>query len=182
MTGARAAHDEAIDLRSELAARHVDAFGFALACCQWNRAQAEDVVQAAYLKVLDGRARFGARSSFRTWLFGVVRTTAAEHRRATWRRLSAWRRSARSEPQEPEPDDSTSLADAARLRRELSALPTRQREVLHLVFYGDLSISQAAEVMDVALGTARAHYERGKRRLRERFGVADAEPRRRCRE
>ena len=175
MSDATAVREEALDLHRELAALHTCTFGFALACCRWDRAEAEDVVQAAYLRVLDGRARFGARSSFRTWLFGVVRTTAAERRRKQWRRLSAWRRSARAEPPAPGPaSDHMSATDAVRLRRELLALPARQREVLHLVFYGDLSIAQSAEVMGVALGTARAHYERGKRRLRERLGVGDA--------
>jgi RNA polymerase sigma-70 factor (ECF subfamily) len=171
VSGAAEAGDETLDLRRELAARHTDAFGFALACCRWDRPEAEDVVQAAYLKVLDGRARFGARSSFRTWLFGVVRTTAAERRRGTWRRIAAWRRS--TDLESFARPDSASDADAARLRRELSALPARQREVLHLVFYGELSIAEAAEVMGVALGTARAHYERGKRRLRERLDVGE---------
>jgi RNA polymerase sigma-70 factor (ECF subfamily) len=49
-------------------------------------------------------------------------------------------------------------------------LPERQRDVLHLVFYQDLTIAQAAEVLGVALGTARVHYERGKARLRALLG------------
>ena len=38
-------------------------------------------MQLAYVKVLEGSAKFDGRSSFRTWLFGVVRRTAAEQRR-----------------------------------------------------------------------------------------------------
>ena len=60
------------------------------------------------------------------------------------------------------------LDESAReLRNCLSRLPARQAEVLHLVFYQDLSLAGAAEIMGVSLGSARTHYERGKARLRE---------------
>jgi RNA polymerase sigma-70 factor (ECF subfamily) len=51
--------------------------------------------------------------------------------------------------------------------RALGQLAERQREVLHLVFYQELTIEQAAGVMHISIGTARTHYERGKARLRE---------------
>ena len=41
----------------------------------------------------------------------------------------------------------------------------RQRQVLELVFYHDLSVRQAAGVHGVGLGTARVQYERGKKAL-----------------
>src|SRR5882672_1289120 len=69
------------DLEAELERHHPAAFGWALSCCRWAREEAEDVLQASYLKMLDGRARFDGRSTFRTWLFGVIRRTAAEQRR-----------------------------------------------------------------------------------------------------
>lgn len=59
-----------------LAEIHAEAFGWALSCCHRDRFLAEEVLHVAYVKVLDGSARFDGRSSFKTFLFGVIRNTA----------------------------------------------------------------------------------------------------------
>jgi RNA polymerase sigma factor (sigma-70 family) len=159
------------DLTSELERLHSAAFGWALSCCGWDRAAAEDVLQASYLKLLDGRARFEGRSSLRTFLFGVIARTARETRRraalARWIPLAAFLLG--REVADGRPDPATALArdeKATRLLRALARLSTRQRQVLHLVFYEDLTIAEAATVAGIAVGTARTHYERGKAALK----------------
>lgn len=158
------------ELEAELERIHPASFGWALACCRWDRSEAEEVQQETVLKVLDGRARFDGRSSFRTWLFAVIRRTAAERRRRAAVRRVALIRWWRGRPDHPAEDPERDVARAAEQRsltEALAALPARQRQVLHLVFYQDLAIREAAEVIGVSLGTARTHYERGKHRLRE---------------
>jgi RNA polymerase sigma factor (sigma-70 family) len=157
-------------LEGELAELHPASFGWALGCCNGDREEAADVLQIAYVKVLDGRARFDGGSAFKTWLFAVIRRTAAERRRGRWLRslaLVRWR-TGRGEPEPAtDPEALAKSAEAARaLRDSLRALPTRQRELLHLVFYEDLSLEEAALVAGVSVGTARTHYHRGKARLR----------------
>lgn len=160
-------------LERELEALHAQSFAWALACCGNRRHEAEDALQIAYLRVLEGRARYEGRSAFRTWLFGVIRHTAAELRR---RRL--WMPARRNGHPAVEPADTRPTADALleaheqgqRLQAALRALPRRQREVLELVFYHEMTIAQAGVVMGVSLGTARTHYERGKKNLLSRLG------------
>jgi RNA polymerase sigma-70 factor (ECF subfamily) len=158
------------DFRDELERLHSASFGWALWCCDHHREDAEEVLQTAYLKVLEGAARFHGRSSLRTWFFSVVRRTAWEQRRRRWVReflLARWWRQSALAPG-GEPDEALRSSEESRaLRHALAVLPTRQREVLHLVFYQELTIEEAAKVLSISLGTARTHFERGKARLRE---------------
>lgn len=165
------------ELETELSRHHAACVGWALACCSHDRSEAEDVLQTAYLKVLDGRAAFGRQAAFRTWLFGVIRMTAAEHRRRRmFRRFLplAPARDAQVADGAPDPAESLARSEISRsLLSALTGLSDRQREVLHLVFYQEMTIEDAAAVLGVSLGSARTHYERGKARLRERLRRED---------
>jgi RNA polymerase sigma-70 factor (ECF subfamily) len=163
------------ELEALLERHHQASYGWALSCSGWNDADAEDVLQTTYMKVISGRARFGGRSAFRTWLFGVIRQTAREHaRRDRSHRVRAERLSlevaGEAQAAAVDPDSAqigVEHAERGRILLEaLAQLPDRQREVLHLVFYQDLTIREAAVVMEVSIGSARVHYERGKKRLR----------------
>jgi RNA polymerase sigma-70 factor (ECF subfamily) len=164
------------ELEARLAALHDDSFGWACACCGWDETEAEDVLQTTYVKVISGRARFENRSSFRTWLFGVIRFTARERLRARTRHHRAQERVAgeavaMGQPPRPPDADVEEGQRAAILRAALGELSGRQQEVLNLVFYQGMSIREAGEVMGVSLGSARVHYERGKQRLRALLGT-----------
>ena len=159
------------ELEAELEALHSRSFGWALSCCRWDESQAEDVLQTTYVKVLSGSASFGGRSAFSTWLFGVIRRTAQEMERSA---RSQHKKALKFAAVGGLPDAEPAVAErqivrseeSRRLRGALEHLPDRQREVLFLVFYQDLSVAQSAEVMDISVGSARTHYDRGKKRLR----------------
>lgn len=164
---------EPAELEEQLKTLHTESFSWALTCCAGNAADAEDVLQTVYLQILQGKARFGGQSEFKTWLFSVIRNHAAkEMRRQMIRRLFLLRpERAQTLPPSIAPPDTT-LQGAERedaFELALNALPARQREVLHLVFYEDLTIDAAARVMGVSPGSARQHYERAKKKLRRDF-------------
>ena len=164
-----------VELKRQLEQMHGDCFGWAMACCGRNRDDAAEVLQTVYLTVLDGRARYDGRSSFRTWLFGVIRLTAASERRKAWLRGLLLTREADSlKPQASVRPDADVQRDSRsdKLLVALARLARRQREVLQLVFYHDLTIEEAAAVMGVGIGSARTHYARGKAKLAVLLGNA----------
>lgn len=160
---------ERAQLECQLETLHRECWGWAMACCRRDPELAEDALQSAYLRVLSGRARFDDRSSLKTWVFGVIRVTAMEEQR---RRRSWTMRKAGLEAT-IDVEDPTARADtnaelseqSAMLIAALATVSPRQREVLQLVFYHGMTIDEAAEVMKVSIGSARTHYERGKKAL-----------------
>jgi RNA polymerase sigma factor (sigma-70 family) len=160
-------------LRARLEAHHAEGWSWALACCRGDVGQAEEALHVTYQKVLDGRAHFDERSSFKTWLFGVIRLTALDLRRRTWRH---WLRLAPLSAAEDRPHGGMAGPDllaadlrCAEVRAALDSLAGRQAQVLRLVFFHGLTLDEAAVAMGVSAGTARTHYERGKERLRHRL-------------
>lgn len=167
----------------QLQIHHADNFGWALACCAWHRDSAEDVLQEAYLRVVDGRAQFGGKSTLKTWFFSVIKRVAAETYRFQKRQGALNLRVFSSTPSGwqggdvAEPDTlSNALEDlesGAAMRQALLQLSLRQREVLHLVFYSEMTLEDAAITLQISIGSARTHYHRGKERLGELLALEE---------
>lgn len=152
-------------LEEQLELLHPESYAWALACCGRRADEAEEVLQTVYLKILEGKARFGGRSTLKTWLFSVIRHTAAGYFR--------WRRLRERLLQDPQPSEASveTLAERRESKknivRALTRVSARQRQVLELVFYHDMTVEEAAATLGLSVGSARVHYHRGKRRLAE---------------
>ena len=159
------------ELKNELEKLHSASFGWAMSCCRRDHAEAEEVLQTVYLKIFEGKARYRGEASLKTWLFAVIRKTAiGEYRKRLLRNLVFIggldkRDDAATTETAPVAFEKSELHKQFRVA--LAKLPPRQREALHLVFYEDLSLSEAAAVMGISIGSARQHYDRGKKHLRE---------------
>ena len=71
--------------RSALEAIHDQVFGWALSRSDYDRTVAEDLVQQAYVELLNGRARFDGRSTLKTFVFGIVQNLS----RSRYRRIAS---------------------------------------------------------------------------------------------
>ena len=90
------------------------------------------------------------------------------------RRVNGWRRSAREQPRNPSDaglDTPVAEGGATERRDEvvrlLAALPERQRKVVVLRYYVDLSEQQVANMMGISVGTVKSSASRGLASLRQ---------------
>ena len=151
----------AANLKANLEALHTESFAWAVHCCYKDQAAAEEVLQLSYLKILEGKAKFKEQAQFKTWFFAIIRYTAIdyykkEQRQSTLNLIEIL-------PQSTTNDEEQQVI----FQRALNQLSPKQSRILHLVFYQDLTIQEAAQVMGIQLGTARTHYKRGKQQLKK---------------
>jgi RNA polymerase sigma-70 factor (ECF subfamily) len=164
------------EAREELAARcRRSAYLFALQLVG-DRDEALDLAQETVIRLLGALPRFRPERPLRPWLLTIVRNLARDR----WRRLKVRRAESLDAP---EVDLTRYLADTAAnperdarraemrqvLWKGLSALPPKLREILVLRDYHDLSYAEAAQVLDVPIGTVMSRLHRARNRLREKL-------------
>jgi len=118
----------------------------------------DDLIQEVFLVIHSKLHTIEKQQSLRSWIYGVVRRTASNHRRA--RRAHADASSGtpgdgEAQSREPTPLEQTERnAGLQLLLNLLDQLDMPKREIFALVDVEDLSVPEAAEVLGIPLNTA----------------------------
>jgi RNA polymerase sigma-70 factor (sigma-E family) len=123
--------------------------------------RAEDVVQTTFMRLYQ---RWGRVSAMRDP--GAYARKVAVNELWSWRR----RRSSREVPSfQPVdlvlPGPADRISDHEAVWSAVLSLPARQRAVIVLRFYEDLTEAQTAEILGMAMGTVKSHSHSGCQRL-----------------
>ena len=137
---------------------------------------AADVVSEVFAVAWRRRAEVPVPPEDRPWLFGVARLVLANQRRGLVRRTRLDSRlSLLTERMAPDPAElAAQRASERALLQALAALPERDRELLTLVAWDDLTPSEAATALGISAVTARVRLHRARRRLRQLLDTDDA--------
>jgi RNA polymerase sigma-70 factor (ECF subfamily) len=144
---------------------------------------ADEVTGDVFVAAFSQRDRYDPdRGSVVTWLLGIATNHARTRFRRQGRADRALARFAGQSAPAPSPfDDADAALDDARaldrVRAALTALPERDREMILLVAWENLTYQEVADVLDMELGTVRSRLSRARHRLRQRAGLDHAAPR-----
>ena len=122
-------------------------------------ADAEDVVQEVFLKLLTARPQFRDTEHEKAWL---IRTTL--HRACDMAR-SAERRNLPLEAAEAVPGGE--LPEPSPVLSAVRALPAKYSAVIHLYYYEGYSIKEISQLLRLPVPTVGTRLSRGRERLRE---------------
>lgn len=131
----------------------------------------DDVLSETFLVAFRRRGSFDQEAaSALPWLLGIATRMVKRHRTAEVRQWRAFEASSTSEPgtESPHAASDSRLDAGAALRGlapRIAALPARDRDVLLLHAWGDLTYEQIAEALGIPVGTVRSRLNRVRRRL-----------------
>ncbi|MEU4680869.1 SigE family RNA polymerase sigma factor [Micromonospora sp. NPDC023737] len=133
-------------------------------------ATAEDLLQTALTKTYLAWRRLGGIEAVEPYARRVLVNTST----SWWRRRWHGERPTDVLPERAGADEIERQLDRDLLWRHLRALPTRQRAVLVLRFYEDMSEAQTAALLGISTGTVKSQTSRALATLRQRMGAEAA--------
>lgn len=137
-----------------------------------DRTEAEDVVQDAFRSAWSARENYEPDRGDRAWLATILRRRAADSFRKRHLKLVL----AGENTPEVESHDADPLGGdySDEMQRALDQLPGELRETLLLVVVAELTHQEAADVLQVPLGTVLSRVSRARGRLREYLSASPA--------
>jgi RNA polymerase sigma-70 factor (ECF subfamily) len=130
-----------------------------------DRHEAEDMVQETFRSAWKSRQGYESGRGDRAWLAAILRRRVVDR----WRRPAPPATLSTDTPHDPGilPPDPLAGEYTDEMQAALAQIPDDLREALLLVVVGELTHQEAADLLDVPLGTVLSRVSRARRRLRE---------------
>ncbi len=119
---------------------------------------ADEIVQKTFISVYKNLGRFEGRSSLKTWIFRIAmnysKNLIRDRARHAGEELAEWNATVESSVEaEIEADQRRRIVEEA-----MEQLPPRQREVLQMRAFGDMSFAEIAQDVGISTSAAKVNY------------------------
>lgn len=132
--------------------------------------QAEDLIQDVSIKVLTAKSQPEAEPAYRTWLFRIVKNTFIDaYRRKQRRQATEVNFNAIEEISLEYQVRDERFINRLAVRNAIATLKTEHAEILALIDVGGLSYREAADVLDLPIGTVMSRISRARAALLARL-------------
>jgi len=143
-----------------------------------ERGSAEDVVQEAFFNVWRQGATYDTRrGTVRTWLLTIVHHRAIDQLRSVRSKMGADTVIDDAMPLPAKEDTWTEVMhglEHERVQQAMAALPTEQRQVVDLAYYGGFTHTEIAQRVGIPLGTVKGRMRLALEKLRDLLHLPEA--------
>lgn len=165
----RIGNKDAAALRALYTQHNVRLFRF-LIRLTGNEALAEETVNETFMKVWLKAESYGGQSKVSTWLFTIARNQALSRLRKRSEAPLDEGAAAQIEDESDTQEISTAKKDKGALMRMcIEKLSAAHREIIDLVYYQEMSVAEASQVLDVPENTVKTRMFHARKQLSEHF-------------
>jgi len=134
-------------------------------CCVYLRdiSMAEDAVQETFIKAYQHMDSFRGESSEKTWLYKIAINTCRDMRRSKWLRI--FDRNVEFDALQIPVQGASDVSIA--LMQEIMRLPVKQREVIFLFYYQDMTLAEIGKLLGAPVSTVGDRLHRARTMLRK---------------
>ena len=132
-----------------------------------NDADAADLAQQTFVRAFKAIHAFRGAASVRSWLYRIAINLSLNHVRDHAREVVDTIDDAKLTARATGPQRIIDDEDAARLRDAVAELPPKQRMVLELRVFDELSFREVAELADCTENAAKVNFHYAVKRLKE---------------
>ncbi|WBY08181.1 RNA polymerase sigma factor [Sphingomonas sp. 7/4-4] len=136
-------------------------------------ADADDLCQAAVERAINARASWQPGTRLDSWMYRIMRNLWIDTARATNRRGKTFVAAEQGETVGDGGDRAIEASvELGQVMRAMATLPNEQREVIALVLVEGFAYKEAAEMLEIPMGTLTSRLVRGRTALMARLGEA----------
>lgn len=149
---------------------HQAAFYWALTCASYDQYLAEEVLQESYYKALSKFEQYDESRPLKAWFFTIIRNTSTDlfrKKNRTYENNEKFQQQAKLYKTSTQLSRVQNEKDRLTFLGYLEKLSKREREVIDLVYYQQMTIKQAAEIMNIKQGSAAGYLKKAKSALKD---------------
>ncbi len=132
---------------------------------------AEDLFQEVFIKVYRMLETFRGESSIKTWILRIAANTCKDYLKSAYSRkvvpMMEFTEEAITSEDDYEEVENEDTAQA--VKNAVMQLPENHREVVMMVYYQEMSLDEAATVLEVPVGTVKSRLARAREKLKEKL-------------
>lgn len=129
---------------------------------------AEDIFQDVFIKVNQKLSTFEGNSSIKTWIIRITINTCKDYLKSAWNRrvipMMEYQEDSiisNSDYDEVEKKDTKEL-----IKKSILSLPAKYKDIVICVYFQDMTLTEAANVLKIAEGTAKSRLSRARQKLK----------------
>ncbi len=135
-------------------------------CCFYlgNASEAQDAVQNIFIKILEKHIKFKNEQHEKAWFHTVARNHCKDIMKSAW-----WKKKTYIETIPEFPLQENIQPDNSGLENALRYLSIKQKEVIYLYYYKELSINEISKLLKRKESTIQSQLAAGRKRIKEHY-------------